>query len=216
MRTAFIIGNGPSLAKTDLELLIGSDSFACNNIHLIYPKTKWRPTYYVRSESADLLLQDAWKESVAVHLDMGIPCYMSGYFREASSGYANYHEIKHCVHHTMNYDHQDVPSEWHMPWLCQFGGSLIVSMQIALNMGYERLVLLGCDLGYRDNKQSHFDPAYEHGSEQKAIYANRNQIWAHLCGIHYYKRRGLPYNVINCTIGGDLHLYHRARLEDIL
>lgn len=214
--TAVIVGNGPSLAKTDLSLTKGLASFACNNIHLIYPTTTWRPTYYVRSEAVDLLRQNAWGDSVKVHLDMGIPCYISGYYKDAAVGYDNYRELKHCTHHMMNYDHPDVPSEWHMPWICQFGGSLIVSMQLALNLGYDRLVLVGCDLGYRDNKPSHFDKSYEHGQEQPALYANRNNIWAHLCGINYHGRRGLPYNVINCTVGGDLHLYPRARLEDVL
>jgi len=217
MRTAFIVGNGPSLIQTDLDLLIGMDSFACNNIHLIYPKTKWRPTYYVRSEAVDhLLSRSSWEESVKVHLDMGIPCYMSGYFKDDAGGYDNYRELKHCWHYMLNYDDKDVPSEWHMPWICQFGGSLIVAMQLALNLGYERLALVGCDLGYRDDKPSHFDKSYEHGQEQPAMYANKNNIWAHLCGINYHARRHLPYNVINATVGGDLHLYPRARLEDIL
>lgn len=216
MRTAFIIGNGPSLARTDLDSLIGSDCFACNNIQLIYPKTKWRPTYYVRCESADLLDKKVWLDGVRTHLDMGIPCYMSGYFRDVAKGYGNYHEIKHCHHHKFNFGDPHVRDEWHMPQPCQFGGSLIVAMQIALNIGFERLVLLGCDLGYKDNRPSHFDENYEHGQEQAAFYANNNNLWAHIMGINYHARRHLPYDVINCTVGGDLHLYPRARLEDIL
>jgi len=211
---AYIIGNGPSLAKTNLDLIKGKDAFACNNIHLIYRKTDWRPTAYVRVETGDLLRNEAWKPSVKTHLDMGIPCYMPGYFEEFSAGYRNYTKIYTC-HHLQNFDNKLIRSEWHLPMLCQFGGSLIVSMQIALNQGYDELVLLGCDLGYKDRRPSHFDKEYEHGDEQPAWYANRNNLWAHIMGINYHARRGLPYNVINATVGGDLHLYPRARLEDI-
>jgi len=213
---AYIVGNGPSLATTNLDLIAGQPSFACNKIDLIYCATKWRPSYYVRCESDDMLLQEEWIDSVKVHLDMGIPCYMSGMLKGIAGEYENYVELKHCWHHKQRYDDKHVPSEWHLPMLCQFGGSLIVSMQIALNQGYDELVLLGCDLGYRDNKPSHFHEDYEHGHEQEALYANRNNLWAHLCGINYHARRGLPYNVINATVGGDLHLYPRANLEDLV
>ena len=213
---AYIIGNGPSLAKTNLDLLVGKPSFACNNIHLIYKDTQWRPTYYVRSEDMVLFNSMPWVESIETHLNMGIPCYMSGYYKKWASGYPNYIEIKHCWHYTMNYDHPDAPDEWHMPMLCQFGGSLIVAMQIALNLGYDELVLVGCDLGYRDNKPSHFSERYEHGGEQPARYANLNNVWAHICGINYHARRGLPFNVINATVGGDLHLYPRRSLEELV
>ena len=158
MRKAFIVGNGPSLANTDLDLLIGLDTFACNNIHLIYPKTHWRPSYYIRSEYNDMLKQSTWHDSVKIHLDMGIPCYMSGYFRDFSKGYDNYREIKNCHHHRFNFGDRHVRDEWHLPRPCQFGGSLIVAMQIALVIRYDELVLVGCDLGYKDYKPSHFDP----------------------------------------------------------
>ena len=216
MKTAYIIGNGPSLTPEQLNMLIGKDCFGVNRIDLIYPKTDWRPTYYVRCESMDIVVNQAWLPSVKEHLNLGIPCYMSGFFKEYSWGYSNYIELKHCSHHVRDFGSLKEPDEWHMPMLCQFGGSLIVAMQIALNIGYERLVLLGCDLNYKDRRPSHFDPAYEHGAEMYSKAANRTQMWAHLCGINYHARRNLPFNVVNCTPAGDLHLYPRARLEDTL
>ncbi|BAM02421.1 motility associated factor glycosyltransferase family protein [Phycisphaera mikurensis] len=44
--TAFLLGNGPSLAAADLTAIAGRLSFASNKIHLIYPHTPWRPTYF--------------------------------------------------------------------------------------------------------------------------------------------------------------------------
>jgi hypothetical protein len=45
-KTAFIIGNGPSLTLDDLERLKGRLTFASNKIFLAYEATDWRPDYY--------------------------------------------------------------------------------------------------------------------------------------------------------------------------
>lgn len=42
----FVIGNGPSLRMTDLNMLVNEISIASNKIYLAYNKTAWRPTYY--------------------------------------------------------------------------------------------------------------------------------------------------------------------------
>ena len=43
----FILGNGPSLNETDLNLLEKENTIAMNRISMIYDKYKyWRPTYY--------------------------------------------------------------------------------------------------------------------------------------------------------------------------
>lgn len=48
-----VIGNGPSLKAEDLTRLheLGIPTFACNRIHLIFPQTPWRPTYYFISDA---------------------------------------------------------------------------------------------------------------------------------------------------------------------
>lgn len=45
-RRCFIVGNGPSLRISDLELIKFEDCFAANLIFKVFPKTKWRPKYY--------------------------------------------------------------------------------------------------------------------------------------------------------------------------
>jgi len=43
----FILGNGPSLARTDLGLLRGDVTFGMNRIYLLYPSLGFQTTYYV-------------------------------------------------------------------------------------------------------------------------------------------------------------------------
>ncbi len=47
-KRCFVIGNGPSLRMSDLDLLArrGEICLASNNIHLAFDSTNWRPDYY--------------------------------------------------------------------------------------------------------------------------------------------------------------------------
>jgi len=42
----FVIGNGPSLNRTDLSLLKNEFTFAVNRFYLMYDKIDWRPTFF--------------------------------------------------------------------------------------------------------------------------------------------------------------------------
>ena len=206
-KTAFIIGNGPSISPFGIDNIKGYPSFACNNIHLIYPRCEWRPTHYVRCEwfpeGADIRL---WYRSVVMHLAEGIPCYMSGYFADHAKelhNFKNYKFIGNCGHNVVD------PDEWHLPEFCNFGGSVIVAMQAAVTEGFENLVLLGCDLF-----PGHFHKDYTKGIEHwrdDDDKANGILIRAHEIAHDYLGDR-----VINATPGGRLSMYRQAHIKDII
>ena len=62
----FLVGNGPSLNDMNLDLLENEYSIAMNRIELIYPKTKWRPTYYIfcSSNCEDNRWGKKWSKSI--------------------------------------------------------------------------------------------------------------------------------------------------------
>ena len=209
---AFVVGNGPSLKHTNLHHLTGEVSFACNNIHMIYPYTPWRPTHYVRSEDARLLERDDWLESMQAHLDLGCEIYCNDYFFDSRFGLRETekaHILSSCTHHLRHFDHPECPHLWHLPVLCTFGSSVNVAVQIAHQQGYSPVYLVGCDLGYEDGKPSHFDARYEHGREQSARYANLDTLSAHMIAA----RSGAQ--VYNATLGGSLEVYERVDYENI-
>ena len=216
---AWIIGNGPSLAQTPLELLKDEVCFATGRIHLIYLKTTWRPTHYVMTEGADTT--QAMKDDFAEQIKLGIPLYLS---RGWKGNYTNWNLrkyeqkttridwIKTCPEHTGVHAGKDAPKVWHLPDLCGFGSSLHVAMQIAVLEGYTPLYLLGCDMGYVDGQPNHFDPNYEAGLKLRPANQTNSDIkWAHnVCF------RSCPTPVYNCSVGGELEVYPRAFLEDVL
>lgn len=53
-RSVFIVGNGPSLKGSDLDMLHRIPTFASNAIYLIFDKTGWRPDFYSCVDTAVL------------------------------------------------------------------------------------------------------------------------------------------------------------------
>jgi hypothetical protein len=213
----FIIGNGPSLNQTDLDLIAGQPSIACNRINLLYPHKNWRPDIYVHPES---LAPDI--PYIQENVDMGVECYLGEHFAPPPRGVhniqdaENIHWIKDCHHHLYNFASPEVPDEWHLPQLCSFGGSVNVAMQIAVQKGFDELVLLGCDLQYTTRNRSHFSPAYEHGGEQTPFFAAKNAFFGHIQAMNWIRRKQPNIKVYNATPGGLLELWERVSFEDIL
>lgn len=209
----FIIGNGPSLARTPLDRLHGEVAFAVNNVHLIYPRTAWRPTHYVRAEQAYGLEPEHWRESMQAHLDLGCEIYCNDFFFRPRFGLEaneHVHYIKACAHYGRHFYDPNSPHLWHLPVLCTFGSSVNVAVQVAVQQGYHDIYLVGCDLGYRDAGGSHFDPDYEHGREQPARLANLDTLAAHMVAARTGQAR-----IRNATLGGELEVYERVDFDQL-
>jgi hypothetical protein len=211
---AFVVGNGPSLRYTPLEKLNGEISFACNNIHLIYPFTTWRPTHYVRAEEATGLEPVDWMESMKIQMASNATIYCNTWYvkwmERAGEKVRSSHVINTCAHRLTNFDSEYCPHTWHAPRLCTFGSSVNVAVQIAVWEGFDPIYLIGCDLGYKDGGQSHFDPTYETGKEQPARLANMNTLVAHIIA-----KRSSPVPIYNATLGGELEVYPRVAFESL-
>lgn len=214
---AFVLGNGPSLNETPLERLIGEATFAVNRIHLIYPKTRWRPSVYVRAEEMAMPDPDVWKEDLIANLEdpevKEIWCnqwFVKWLDRVGYKVQRDVNIIKACAHYTEHFDSPNAPHLWHLPLLCTFGSSVNVAIQIAVMKGYSPIYLLGCDLG----DMRHFDPDYQKGYTgqlRPPRYALMDTLHAHMVAA-----RSSPVKIYNATPGGTLEAYERVRLDDIL
>ena len=218
MTRAFIVGNGPSLAHTNLDLLVGEVSFATNRISLIYDKTDWRPTHYVRSEGPELMglpHYSLWEDDIRYHVgnpDIEVWCNFH-FLQYVDIEGGNTSGLKTCTHYLSQFDDPYSPFMWHLPYICSYGSSVHVAMQIAVTKGYGPLYLIGCDLGYSDKSPSHFTEEYEVGYEdmlQPATAANLNMLNAHMIAL-----RSSPVPIYNATIGGSLEVYKRVDYESL-
>lgn len=213
---AFVVGNGPSLNRTNLDLMCGEISFATNRIAKIYPKTKWRPTHYVRAEEASLNAPETYVGDMRTHIiDLECEVWANVWFAKALAAKewdGKIHTLWACDHYLTNFDEEKAPHVWHLPMLCTFGSSVNVAVQIAVQQGYSPIYLVGCDLGYRDSGNNHFASDYEVGLNdiKPARYANMNILAAHMVAA-----RSSPAPIYNATIGGSLEAYPRVDYEGL-
>jgi hypothetical protein len=243
---AFIVGNGPSLANTNLDLLVGKTSFGMNRIQLHFGKPgceQWRPQHYVFVDYQTTLSHSLVMEELAafirsdVEVYLGTELYDRTYNKLKSPAVmpSNLHFLEMCSRHFGgDYLSPSAPKRWHLdeePKWCKFASGLFVAMQIAADQGHSPLVLIGCDLGYTPIHDDGHDPNHMDGEYVKmypgrgvtpksvmppgyAEYTNAKLRYGHRVALKSCQELGME--VLNATVDGELEVYPRVLLEDMV
>jgi hypothetical protein len=200
----FLVGNGPSLKDTPLELLKHEDTMGLNAIDLIYDKTTWRPTYYF---CMDVNPNDRHRWQ-AVENNLGCKkLFLYDLWKERFQG-DNIEYIPRCKkHHPFPVQSRNALQEWHLPTICTAHGSMSPMMQLAVQMGYEEIYLVGVDMFTA--KHDHFDEHYP----SYCVWEERNKILQH---IHEVAQRSSPIPIYNASVGGYLEVHPRVNIFDLL
>jgi hypothetical protein len=237
MKRIFLVGNGPSLARTNLDLIADEYSFGMNRVHLIYPKTKWRPTYFMWS---DLPQREDDRTALLQHINSGEECYIRDDVAEQLLGKWHAYPVpwipelppnvhvwkRHSEHGTLHPDKPGWPKEWCFPTaedeLCKIGTGMGPMMQQSIKLGFTELYLLGCDLDWHvltsDTDSNHFNREYEvhlevH-AESKSKFNNDLGRAMHELAYAWCREHGIW--AWNATDGGSLDVYPRVNLCDVL
>lgn len=175
-----------------------------NKVHLLYPKTDWRASHFFCMDVADGDM--AWKEYVAANA--GAKMFLWDAWKDEGLQ-GNITWVPRCVpDHFYASDNLDKRVQsWHLPKVCTAFGSMSVMLQLSILMGYEEIYLLGCDMWSGD--VNHFDPFYTDGEDVDR--RNRDNLY-----LHQIAKSSCPVPIINCTVGGNLEIYERRKLEDVL
>jgi hypothetical protein len=210
-KRCFVIGNGPSLKKQDLQMLKDNDeiTFAANGIYHIYGETEWRPDFYV---ICDFVAYKTMLESGAEYVPS--KCFIPDYY------YANCKILKDINHfHFINriYCKNDELkfSEDIVRGIYSGRTVTYVMLQIACYMGFKEIYLIGVDwtggkgtgkprvdFYNKDNVGTQpYDCFYE---EEKSFLKAREYAEEH--GIRIY----------NATRGGELEVFERVNLDEVL
>jgi len=216
-RRCFFLGNGPSLNKLDLSLLEGEQVWAANRAYLLFEGVSWRPAFYVikdpnviensidairnlmRSLPNTVFFYPDWFRSAGSITDSANVCW----YREVDRVDTNYPEF------SVNADEGIVRSST----------VAIVAMQLAIWMGFEPVILIGCDMTYQASSQSehadpdHFDPRYLDGGRSWQVPDVAGML-AHMAAA---KRACDAYGVtiLNATAGGRLEAFPRVSYASI-
>lgn len=221
MSRAFVIGNGPSLAATPMWRLRGEFTIACNRFDLL--RAGWDPNYWIM---ADVHHSDMWW-----NWDDLLSRKSTFVFREQDRsvieplGRPNVAFVPRCEH--IGGDH--VPTAWHLPTACEYGGSISYAIQLAALMGRSPIYLVGADLyvyrGPDEPDINHFHPSYcpykirkSTGEEMigPADWAHLNDRLIHSHEIARDSAARMGIEIVNATVGGALETYRRVAINDAL
>lgn len=209
---AVILGNGPSLLKSDLSLLDGVFTFGLNKINLLFDQSDFRPSCIVAVNS--LVLQ----QNADFYNRTTIPLFLdSGGLRWVRS------------RPTITYLHSS--SQPKFPQDCSislFQGATVtfVALELAFHLGFTEVALIGCDhhftvqgapgqavvAGARDD--NHFAPNYfANGVSWHLPDLFRSEV-AYTLAREMYAATGRK--LVNATEGGHLEIFSRQPLADFL
>ncbi len=140
-KRCFIIGNGPSLANTDLARIRGEYSFGLNRIYLMFKERDFRPTFYACMNG--LVLEQSADRIRELEMPQFLNWNQRRLFKEGSNVHL-LHEI-----FTPGFSKDLTRGVW--------GGATVtyVALQIAYYMGFSDVILLGVDHHYRASGTPH-------------------------------------------------------------
>lgn len=230
--TIYIIGNGPSLSETDLNLIKDSPSIAMNRISLLYSKFKnWRPKYYIFCSSNILnpIWGKDWANSVMESLSSKETI---SFIDERCKEYLikNNFKINKNIH-IINKVTERKPNKLGeinkksfstniIQSIDKSGSSINIALQLAYFMGASRIIFLGTDLGWVANigkkkDSNHFDKSYR-ANISNPIKANLQMRNVHILAKNIFKKNKPNVEFYNASKFTKLDTYPIIKFESFV
>jgi hypothetical protein len=214
-QTCVIIGNGPSLNKTDFSLLKGLTTFALNKAHMLYENKKFTPDYlccYIKD-----VISQCKDELIKFN---HIPTFLS--HESLDTIPPDYEHIHHLGPHKRFCFSQNPMEE-----ICAGFTVTYVAMQLAVYMGFTKIILIGVDHNFGkfegngddwvkidQPRNTHFDPSY----------FNKDQFWQtpnfKMIEAHFSYAKAacdhLGVDIVDATIDGQLKIFPKSNLADVV
>lgn len=212
-----IIGNGPSLRDTDMELLRNEYTFGLNRIYLMFDKLGWKTTYHV---AVNYLIAEQCHEDLR---KIEVPFFTSAENHKYFGGMPNavYMNIRHDGLHKHPQFSHDISLGY---WEC--GTVTYATLQLAYYMGFSEVILVGVDHRFSitgppgkvieaagpDN--NHFDPAYfAKGFRWQLPALELTEAAYGLARVEFEKK---GRRIVDSTVGGALTVFPRMPLDQAL
>lgn len=175
-----IVGNGPSLRETQLDLLSSEVVLASNAIYLLFADVDWRPSYYTavdplflleRHEEINAMLRDnseivgLFPDRVSTHDDSGRIAIGEDLITAGDQRL-----IFHSLADISASDPFGRFSHDASAGIVQPATVTIALMQLAVHLGFTELVLIGCDTKYSiPNSVRMSGPEIPEGTGEKLV-----------------------------------------------
>ena len=201
----FIIGTGPSLNETDLSPIKNKILFGVNRLYEGLDKFGIKPQYWCVGDRKvfDSCYQDILNLNTTLFLTSGAgQSFLKNYRTYSENLFLKPIVVRPLADmKTSSYFSDDVLKG-------VSGGMIILAvLQIALYMGFQEVYLIGCDC---KNKGKHYDSVGD--------FDGVDDNWEHLMKLYEVCKKSYELKnrkIFNSTVGGNLEVFERIKLEDV-
>lgn len=224
----FLVGNGPSLNDMNLDLLENEDTMAMNRIDLLFPKTKWRPTYYIfcSSNCEHGEWGDKWSRSIlnVSREEKTTPIIWSRFKNSIEKNGGGTLPEKTLWLNSMSENQIGTDEQFStdaFKRLDKSGTTMNVALQLAYYMNYEEVYIIGCDSNWvtaketmktEDGDINHFHPDYH-----AFIGDGNHEFWrmntTHLTASKYYKQAGRK--IWNAGYNSAINAWEKKNFDEL-
>ena len=213
-KRCFIIATGPSLTISDMEALKDEYTFGMNSIIKVYDKTSFRPSFYgIQDHIVYKSLENEIQKYYKGHDNAFISDRIMWHFKVDKKW--NIFPLNMSYHAYRRWFKDDffVKFSDNIYRRTYSGFSITYTMiAIAVYMGFKEIYLIGADCSFHPGQKMHFA---EHGVVDTQIdSAQQRNIAGYVKAKEYADAHGIKIN--NATRGGELEVYPRVNLDDIL
>ncbi len=212
-KRAFIIGNGPSLKKTDLSKLKGEFTFGLNRIYLMFPALGFGTTYYVSVN--ELVIEQCTRDISSLSMPKFLSWRSHRFFPDgplpATFLYTTYDNPGFA---------RDVRGR-----VWESATVTYVALQLAYHMGFEQVILVGVDhngsvpgkanstVVLKGDDPNHFDPRYFGGGFRWQLPDFETSEIGYKLARQVYEAAGRK--VMDATIEGKLTVFPKVEFESL-
>jgi len=211
-KRCFIIGNGPSLKKTDLSRLQHEFTFGLNRIYLNYEAMGFEPTFYC-------CVNPNVTEQFAEEIDrLNSVKFVTDRARNSLKNHWNTFFMQSIPKIGFNENLNDLA--WHEGWTVTY-----CAMQVAFHLGFEEVILLGVDHYFKESGEpnkavtatgpdaNHFHPEYfGKGVVWQYPDLERSEQSYRIAKEVYEKH---DRRILDATIGGHLQIFPKVNFDEI-
>ena len=213
-RRCFVIGNGPSLRKTDLVKLKQEVTFGLNRIYLLFPELGFHTTFLVAINR--LVLEQVSDELLAFPGPLFLP--WSSRANVAAAPATNLHFVQtDCGRPSFTGDSRRT----------LWSGATVtyVALQLAYHMGFEQVILVGVDHSFttqgpahqevisQGDDPNHFSPRYFGKGFRWQLPDLETSERAYRMADKAYRAAGRQ--VLDATVGGQLQVFPKVEYSSL-
>ena len=212
----FIIGNGPSLKRTDVSKLKNEFTFGMNRIYLAFEEWQFRASFLVSVN--DLVIEQCVDDFLALDMPRFFSWRSRRYFPKNTPP-SSLPVFLYTTYESPTFARDARRRLWE-------GATVTyVCLQLAFHMGFEEAILIGVDHSFKSKGKAnatvvsegddpnHFDPRYFGKGFRWQLPDLETSELAYAIAREAYARAGR--RVLDATIGGKLDIFPKVAYDDL-